>query len=43
MKQIVDGIKDATGMDPMAFLTGALSGKVVSGGKEVTVNIDPAG
>lgn len=30
MNQIVDGVKDATGLDPMAFLAGVLGGKVAS-------------
>lgn len=42
MKQIVDGVKDATGMDPMAFLAGALGGKLASPHAGVTVNVDPA-
>lgn len=28
MKQITDGVKDATGVDPMAFLAGVLGGKL---------------
>lgn len=30
MKQITDGVKDATGLDPMALLAGVLGGKVAS-------------
>ena len=30
MKQITNGVKDATGIDPMAFLGGVLGGKVAS-------------
>lgn len=42
MKQITDGVKDATGIDPMAFLAGILGAKMTSGeDKPVTVNIEP--
>ena len=41
MKQITDGVKDATGVDPMAFLAGALGAKVFDS-KPVNVNIEPA-
>lgn len=30
MKQITDGVKDATGVDPMAFLAGMLGGKLTN-------------
>ena len=41
MKQITDGVKDATGVDPMAFLAGVLGAKVFDS-KPVNVNIEPA-
>ena len=43
MKQITDGVKDATGVDPMAFLAGALGAKVFEPKQTpVNVNIEPA-
>lgn len=39
MQQIVDGVKDATGIDPMALLAGMLGGKL--GNKSVVVNVEP--
>lgn len=39
MKQITDGVKDATGLDPMALLAGMLGGKL--GGSNVNVNVEP--
>ena len=39
MKQITDGVKDATGIDPMAMLAGFLGGSV---GKKTEISITPA-
>jgi len=39
MQQVVDGVKDATGIDPMSLLAGMLGGKM--GGKSVVVNVEP--
>lgn len=41
IKQVTDGVKDATGLDPMAFLAGILGAKLGNSEKPVMVNVEP--